>query len=83
MHGHGTEWHSIPSAPRFAISMAAVQVSMDACEKVSLQTGYTCLSTSEVLIVIHQPKKGRDPALDKISPEMKKFGRDELAENFN
>ena len=54
--------------------MAVAQVSMDPCEEVSQQTGYLCMCESEILTVIHQPKKGRAPGMDKVSPEILKCG---------
>ena len=77
------------TVPCCAIGMAVAQVSMDPREEVSQQTGCACLSESEILIVNHQPKKGRASGLDEMSPEMLKCGggakmwRRELVEDLS
>ena len=57
-----------------------LNIYMDPREVVYLQI-HVC-QQSEILIVNHQPKKGRDFGLDELSPEMPKAGRNELVENF-
>ena len=71
---HRTQCDASPTVSCCAISVAVAQISMDRHEVVSPRTGCACLSESEILTAIHQPKEGRAPGLDEISPERLKCG---------
>ena len=76
MHsGHGAQWDTNLSVAPYEIYIAVAQVyvSTDPREEVSQQTGCTCFSENEILTSFHQPKKGRTPDLDEISPECRNW----------